>query len=161
MVEIDITLTITPTIDFGSPRANIGWSRDGQILATSDPRVTISSDGVLTVSSVNKSDEGLYTIVVSNTYGASNDSVAVTIECESVCLASRDTRSCMRNASGPWLLQVYHEECSNVLRDMHEEKNLINIQYVSAWDQFHGYPCYGWLGLRWCLSSFLVVYRAI
>jgi hypothetical protein len=78
IIEEDTVLTITPIINFGIPRAiNITWLQDGQVLDDDDPRVTISSEGVLTLTSISISSEGVYTIVVSNVNGAANDSIQV------------------------------------------------------------------------------------
>ena len=61
--KVNDNLTISPTIHFGYPKAIVIWSRNGSDL---DPsvyrRVTISSGGVLTVTDVQASDSGVYTV---------------------------------------------------------------------------------------------------
>lgn len=86
--ELDITksagdiLTIPPNITFGLPRATVVWSLNGQTLTSGDPRVDISSEGVLMVASVQESDGGNYTLTVSNNFGTDSSSVRVTINRE-------------------------------------------------------------------------------
>jgi hypothetical protein len=73
----DTDLTITPNITFGAPRAIVTWLLNDRALAYNDTRVSISNEGALTVMDIGASDEGIYTVVVTNVYGADNDSVAV------------------------------------------------------------------------------------
>ena len=44
----------------------MGWSRNGEDLDPSDPRINISTRGVLTVTDVQANDTGVYTITASN-----------------------------------------------------------------------------------------------
>jgi hypothetical protein len=74
---ISTNLTITPNITFGAPRANVTWLKDGQVLEVSDRRVNISNEGALTVTGIDASDGGIYTVMVTNIYGAANASVQV------------------------------------------------------------------------------------
>ena len=65
--QLNSNLTISPTIHFGSPKANVYWSRNGWPLDPDDyPRVTVSSGGALTVTDVQASDGGVYTVTVYN-----------------------------------------------------------------------------------------------
>ena len=64
--QLNSNLTISPTIDFGFPKAQyVHWSRNGWPLDPADyPRVTVSSGGALTVTDVQASDSGVYTVTV-------------------------------------------------------------------------------------------------
>jgi hypothetical protein len=77
-------LTISPTINLGLPEAIVTWSRSNLVLDASDPRVTISGDGMLRVTDVQASDRGVYTVTASNSAlprGATS-SVNVFINCK-------------------------------------------------------------------------------
>ena len=73
------TIRITPTIDFGVPRASILWSVGGQPVDPSDPRIEISSEGDLTIRDAQTSDSGEYTLTASNIAGTNMDSIRVVI----------------------------------------------------------------------------------
>ena len=74
-------LFISPFIDYGSPRANISWLRNG-IKLNRNERVDILDNGSLVMRSVVASDRGVYTIEVSNFFGTVSDTVDVTVNCE-------------------------------------------------------------------------------
>ena len=80
-------LTISPIINFGIPKATVTWSRNGQALDPNNPRVSISSEGVLTVTGVQLNDTGVYTVTVSNTAAPEGvmASVNVSISCKCTC----------------------------------------------------------------------------
>ena len=63
---VNDNLTISPIINFGIPKATVTWSRNGQVLDPNNPRVSISSGGVLTVTGVQANDTGVYTVTASN-----------------------------------------------------------------------------------------------
>ncbi|KAM4587784.1 contactin-4 isoform 1-T1 [Odontesthes bonariensis] len=54
-----------------SPRASISWWRGGEFLKSSE-RQTIMEDGTLRITNISKSDEGRYTCVARNHFGASS-----------------------------------------------------------------------------------------
>ena len=58
--------TISPVIALGLPKATLTWSRNGEDVDPNDPRVNISSEGVLTVTDIQTSDTGIYTVTASN-----------------------------------------------------------------------------------------------
>ena len=59
--------TVSPVIrTLGLPEATLTWSRNGEDLDPSDPRVNISNRGVLTVTGVQANDTGVYTVTASN-----------------------------------------------------------------------------------------------
>ena len=65
--QLNSNLTISPTINFGFPKATVHWSRNGWPLDPDDyRRVTVSSGGALTVTDVRASDGGVYTVRVIN-----------------------------------------------------------------------------------------------
>ena len=86
--QLGASLTISPTITLGLPLADVTWARSNQgndqVLDRNDPRVTISSGGVLTVTDVVASDRGEYTVTASNIAAPSGvtASVQVFIECK-------------------------------------------------------------------------------
>lgn len=86
--RINDDLTISPTIHFGIPEATVTWSRNGQVLHQSDPRITISSGGALRVSNVQADDRGVYTVTATNIAASEGvmASVNVTINCKSYLL---------------------------------------------------------------------------
>ena len=81
--QLNDILTISPTINLGLPVATVTWSRNGQVLDPSDPRVAISNGGILTVNDVRASDRGVYTVRASNIAVPNGvmDSVIVSINC--------------------------------------------------------------------------------
>ena len=86
--QLGTSLTISPTITLGLPLADVTWARSNQgndqVLDRNDPRVTISSGGVLTVTDVMAGDRGVYTVTASNIAAPSGvtASVEVFIECK-------------------------------------------------------------------------------
>ncbi|KAM6927796.1 contactin-4 [Xenentodon cancila] len=54
-----------------SPRATVSWWRDGEPLKDTE-RQTIMPDGTLRIANISKSDEGRYTCVARNQFGASS-----------------------------------------------------------------------------------------
>ena len=80
-------LTISPIINFGIPKATVTWSRNGQALNPNNPRVSISSGGVLTVTGVQATDTGVYTVTASNIAVPEGvmASVNVSISCKCTC----------------------------------------------------------------------------
>ena len=82
--QLNGILTISPTINLGLPEATVTWSRNGQALDLSDPRISISSGGILTVNDVRVSDRGVYTLTASNIAAPDGvmDSVIVTFDCK-------------------------------------------------------------------------------
>ena len=68
----ETTLIIFPAITFGNPRANVSWLFDGEVLDPITDFVTISDEGVLTVTNF---VEGSYTVLISNIYGTFNDTI--------------------------------------------------------------------------------------
>ena len=77
--DVGETVTITPTIDFGVPRASIMWSVGGQLVDISDPRIEISSEGDLMIRDAQTSDSGEYTVTAYNSAGTDMDSIQVII----------------------------------------------------------------------------------
>ena len=82
--QLNGVLTISPTINLGLPEAIVTWSRNGQALDLSDPRISISSGGILTVNDVRVSDRGVYTVTVTNIAAPDGvmDSVLVSVDCK-------------------------------------------------------------------------------
>ena len=68
---------ISPVITPGLPEATVTWSRNGEDLDPSDPRLDISSKGVLTVTGIQPSDRGVYTVTASNI--AASDGVMASV----------------------------------------------------------------------------------
>ncbi len=81
--QLRASLSISPSITFGLPRADITWSRElsGQPNSL-DGRGTTSSEGVLTVINVEGGDRGVYTIRASNIGGTDEATVNVNINCK-------------------------------------------------------------------------------
>ena len=76
-------LTITPTITFGVPTADVTWSVEGQgDLDLSNSRYSVSSEGVLTVTNVVANDAGRYTVRVTNIGGPDSAFVDVFVNCK-------------------------------------------------------------------------------
>jgi hypothetical protein len=82
--QLGDVLIISPTIYFGFPEAIVYWSHDGQILDPADPRVNISYEGIITVTDVQASDRGIYTVTAFNnaTLEEVMASVIVSINCK-------------------------------------------------------------------------------
>ena len=82
--ELNSNLAISPTIHISEVTVN--WSKNGRILDPNDSRVSISSEGVLTVTTVQASDRGVYTVTASNTARPDgvNASVNVGINCKCI-----------------------------------------------------------------------------
>ena len=59
------------------------WSRNGEDLDPNDPRVNISSEGVLTVTDPQANDRGVYTVIASNI--AAPDGVMASVNVFRVC----------------------------------------------------------------------------
>ena len=85
--KVNDNLTISPIINFGIPKATVTWSRNGQALDPNNPRVSISSEGVLTVIGVQANDTGVYTVTASNIAVPEGvmASVNVSISCKCTC----------------------------------------------------------------------------
>ncbi|XP_017282455.1 contactin-4 [Kryptolebias marmoratus] len=62
-----------------SPRATISWWRGGKLLKDSE-RQTILEDGTLRITNISKSDEGGYTCVARNHFGASSSTGALVVK---------------------------------------------------------------------------------
>ena len=76
-------LFINVTYDPGNPRGLLQWRRNGVRLSSRmDPRVTILSQGGLSIRSVRPSDRGLYTVSASNSIGTSSESFSIFIRCK-------------------------------------------------------------------------------
>ena len=85
--KVNDNLTISPIINFGYPKATVNWSRNKQALHPNNPRVSISSGGVLTVTGVQANDTGVYTVTASNIAVPEGvmASVNVSINCKCTC----------------------------------------------------------------------------
>ena len=85
--KVNNNLTISPIINFGIPKATVTWSRNGEALDPKNPRVSISSEGVLSVTGVQANDTGVYTVTASNIAVPEGvrASVNVSINCKCIC----------------------------------------------------------------------------
>ena len=85
--QVNDTLTISPIINFGVPKATVTWSRNRQALDPNNPRVSISSGGVLTVTGLQSNDTGVYTVTATNIVAPKGvtASVYVTLTCKCTC----------------------------------------------------------------------------
>ena len=59
--------TISPVITSAEGKINVIWLHDGVDLDLSDPRITVSNENALTVTDVQASDRGVYTVTASTT----------------------------------------------------------------------------------------------
>ena len=82
--QLNSNLIISPNIHLGIPEATVTWSHNDQALDLSNPRVTVSGGGDLTVTGVQTSDRGVYTIIASNSAAPDGvmASVNVSINCK-------------------------------------------------------------------------------
>ena len=83
--KVNDNLTISPIINFGYPKATVTWSRNGEALDHKNPRVSISSEGVLTVTGVQANDTGVYTVTASNIAVPEGVMASVSISCKCIC----------------------------------------------------------------------------
>ena len=60
------------------------WRRNGQIISNSN-RITVTANNI-TISSVNKSDSGVYTIFSSNVAGSGSANFTLNVYCECLSL---------------------------------------------------------------------------
>ena len=85
------TLTITPTITFGVPAADVTWSLEGRgDLDLSNSKYSMSSEGVLTVTNIVANDAGRYTVRVTNIGGPDSASVDVFVDCKLCMVLMRE-----------------------------------------------------------------------
>ena len=71
----ETTLIIFPAITFGNPRGSVSWLYNGEVLDPITDLITITDDGVLRVADFY---EGSYTVLISNTFGAFNETINTT-----------------------------------------------------------------------------------
>ena len=71
-----LSLDCDPT---GNPPPSLTWLRDGEPLAPINGRLTISSDGVVVITSLYSTDEGNYTCVARNSEGSDSASTLLTV----------------------------------------------------------------------------------
>lgn len=76
-------LLINVTYDPGSPQGLLVWRHNGVVISSrTDPRVSVLSNGGLTIRSVRPSDRGVYSVFVLNRLGNSSADFTVLIKCE-------------------------------------------------------------------------------
>ena len=76
-------LTMLVDYDKGYPLSTLVWRKDGEIITSRrNPRVSVMSNGGITIRSVKSSDRGLYTITVSNAVGSDSASFKLFTKCK-------------------------------------------------------------------------------
>ena len=76
-------LTVIIGYDRGFPLSTLTWRKDGEIITSrTNPRVSVMSNGGISIGSVKSSDRGLYTITVSNTVGSDSASFKLYTKCK-------------------------------------------------------------------------------
>lgn len=76
-------LTMLVRYDRGFPLSTFVWRKDGEIITSrNNPRMSVMSNGGISIRSVKSSDRGLYTITVSNTAGSDSASFKLFTECK-------------------------------------------------------------------------------
>ena len=76
--EGDVNVTLECTTDFNFPVGSVTWARtDGTELSTQ--RFTVTSSGLLHISTVIPQDQAEYLCTVTNLYGASSSSATISI----------------------------------------------------------------------------------
>ena len=82
-VSTNEPLTMTVGYDRGFPLSTPVWRKDGEIITSrKNPRMTVMTNGGISIRSVKSSDRGLYTITISNTVGSDNASFKLFIKCK-------------------------------------------------------------------------------
>ena len=76
-------LTMVISYDRGFPMGTLIWRKDGEIITTrNNHRLTVMSNGGISMRNVKPSDRGLYTVTVTNTEGSDSASFKLFTKCK-------------------------------------------------------------------------------